>query len=179
MLVRFQLTYYSQLWQPHLMKDIECLERIQHRAAKFLLQDYSSDCKNRLSSLKLLPLMYWLELPNILYLIRCFRDPSDNFSILNFVSIVHLNTRSTARNQLRINFSKPSHSKHFHFNRIVRLWNSLSSLKLSLSFNTLKLHIKQLFWKHSTVHFNPHNLCPFQIVCPGSNCVNSNHLISL
>ena len=166
MLVRSQLTYCSQLWQPRLIMDIKCLERVQHRASKFLLEDYSSDYKTRLLSLKLFPLMYWLELQIILYLIRCFKDPPDNISIQNFVSFVHLNTRSTARNKLQINFNKTSHSQHFYFNRIARLWNSLPPLDLSLSFITLKLHLKQLFWKHFTVHFNHTNICSVHIVCP-------------
>lgn len=179
MLVRSQLTYCSQLWRPRLIKDIKCLERVQRRATKFVLQDYSSDYKTRLLSLKLLPLMYWFELQDILFLIRCFKDPSDNFFILNYVSFVNLNTRSTARKKLRINFNKTSLSQHFYFNRVARLWNSLPPLDLSLSFNTLKFHIKQLFWNHFTAHFNPNNLCSFHIVCPCPNCVNSNHSISL
>ena len=108
---------------------------------KFFLQDYSLDYKTSLSSLKLLPLMYWLELQDILYLIKCFNDLSDNFNILNilnFLSFAQLNTRSTARNKLRVSFNKTSHSHHFYFNRIVRLWNALPLLDLSLSFSALK-----------------------------------------
>ena len=154
MLVRSQLTYCSQLWRPRLIKDIKCLERVQRRATKFVLQDYPSDYKTRLLSLKLLPLMYWFELQDILFLIRFFKDPSDN-NILNYVSFVNLHTRSIARKKLRINFNKTSLSQHFYFNRVARLWNSLPPLDLSLSFNTLKFHIKQLFWNHFTAHFNP------------------------
>ena len=179
MLVRSQLTYCSQLWRHHLIKVNKWLKRVQHRATNFLLQDYSSDYKTRLLSLKLLHLMYWLELQDILYLFRCFKDPSDNFFIQNLVSIVHLNTRSTARNKLRIKLSKTSHSQHVYFNRVPRLWNSLPPLDLALSYNTLKHHLKQLFWKHFTVHFYPTNLCSFHIVCLCLNCVNSNHSVSL
>ena len=78
-LVRSQLTYCSQLWRPHLIKDIKSLKRVQCRATKFFLQGYSSDYRTRLLSLKLLPLMYWLELQHILYLIRWLKDPPDNF----------------------------------------------------------------------------------------------------
>ena len=41
-LVRSQLTYCSSLWRPHLLKDIEMLEKLQRRATKFILNDFSS-----------------------------------------------------------------------------------------------------------------------------------------
>ena len=122
--------------------------------------------------------MYWLELQDNLYLIRCFKDPSDKFFVQYFVSFVHLNARSTTRNKLLIKFSKTSHSQYSYFNRVPRLWNSLPPLELSLSFNTIKLHLKQLFWKHFIVHFNPTNLFSFHILCQCLNCVNSNHSVS-
>ena len=54
-LVRSHLCYGSQLWRPHLLKDVKNLERVQRRATKFILQDFSSDYKSRLISLGLLP----------------------------------------------------------------------------------------------------------------------------
>ena len=44
-LVRSQLTYCSVDWRPHLIKDSTTLEKIQHRATKYILSDFSSDCK--------------------------------------------------------------------------------------------------------------------------------------
>ena len=41
-LVRSKLVYSSQLWNPYLIKGIVMLERIQHHAIKFILNDYTS-----------------------------------------------------------------------------------------------------------------------------------------
>ena len=49
-LIRSKLIYSSQLWNPYLIKDIVKLERIQRRATKFFLNDYSSNYKSRLQS---------------------------------------------------------------------------------------------------------------------------------
>jgi len=50
-LIRSQLPYCSQLWNPHLIKDTVILERIQRQATKFILRDYNCDCKTRLLQL--------------------------------------------------------------------------------------------------------------------------------
>ena len=50
-LVKSHLLYCSVIWRPHLRKDIMLLERVQRRASKFLLNDYSSDYKSRLISI--------------------------------------------------------------------------------------------------------------------------------
>ena len=41
-LVRSKLVYNSQLWNPHLIKDIIILERVQHYLTKYILNDFSS-----------------------------------------------------------------------------------------------------------------------------------------
>ena len=53
-LVRSQLSYCSQIWRSHLVKDFVMLERIQRRATKFITMQ--SDYKQRLLTLKHLPL---------------------------------------------------------------------------------------------------------------------------
>ena len=47
-LVRSQLFYCTQVWRPHLMKDILNIERVQRRGTKYILNDYTSSYKTRL-----------------------------------------------------------------------------------------------------------------------------------
>ena len=65
-LVRSQLTYCSPVWRPQLLKHISFLEKVQRRSTKYILNDFESDYKSRLISLNLFPLMYWIELADIM-----------------------------------------------------------------------------------------------------------------
>jgi len=85
-LVRSHLTYCSQLWRPRLIKDIEILERIQRRVAKYIIGNNQMDYKSRLLSLYLLPLMHWLELQDIMFLVKCLQQPTANPEIASLVS---------------------------------------------------------------------------------------------
>jgi len=57
-LIRSQVMYCSQIWKSQLIKDIHTLERVQQRATKFILNNYTSSYKSRLQQLNLLPLMH-------------------------------------------------------------------------------------------------------------------------
>ena len=65
--VRANLLYYSPLWSPYLLKDIDSPERVQGQATKFIPTDYIFDYKTRLMQLGMLPLMciYELKLPTL------------------------------------------------------------------------------------------------------------------
>ena len=138
-LVHSRLIYCSQIWRPRLIKYIVCLEKVQRRATKYILNDYSTDYKTRLMSLHLLPLMYWLELQDLMFLIKCIKDPDDNCDISNHVKFMSSPTRASSLKHLQHNISRFSTTRHFYFNRIVPLWNSLvSEIVLSLSVLSIK-----------------------------------------
>ena len=80
-LIRSQLTYCSQIWQPFLRKDILFIEKIQRRATKYILNDYNSSYKSRLIQLKLLPLMYLFDFNDLIFFIKSYKSPSHHFDI--------------------------------------------------------------------------------------------------
>ena len=170
-LVRSQLSYCSQIWRPVLIKDIVSLERIQRKATKFILCGHSLDYKDLLLSLCLLPLMHWLEIQDLLFLVRCFKEPTDNFDITSYVSFSTASTRSSGSHKLHHKYSRTSTTRHFYFNRIVRLWNSFPPIDLSASFEAIKRYIYGIFWEHFVADFNPDFVCSFHYSCPCYACL--------
>ena len=126
-LVRSRLSYCSPVWRPQHARDVISLERVQRRATKYILNDYTSDYKSRLLSLHLLPLMYYFELCDLMFFIKNIKHPSECFNIKDYITFSNCacSTRSSAHYKLRHNQTATSSYRHFYFNRIVRLWNSL------------------------------------------------------
>ena len=148
-LVWSRLTYCSQLWRPHLLKDICILERVQRRATKYILNDYSSSYKSRLVKLDLLPLMYQYELSDLLFFIKSYKDPHPHFDIKNYVSMsTTSSTRSSSSGKLVHKLSTTNSNRHFYFCRLPRLWNSLPSIDLNLSYLTIKRQLTQILWNY-------------------------------
>ena len=77
-LVRPKLIYCSCVWHPHLIKDIVSLEKIQRRATKFILNDFSSDYKSKLLRLNLFSLMLLYEYYDIIFFFKCLKSPSSS-----------------------------------------------------------------------------------------------------
>ena len=169
-LVRSKLSYCSQLWRPHLLADISTIERVQRRASKFILHDYSSNYKDRLIKLNLLPLSYWLELQDILFLIKSIQQPSDNLNIFDYITFVTSPTRSGSSLKLKVNFCRSTTTRHFYFNRVVRLWNGLPHVNPLDPYTQLKHKLNVFFWNHFVLHFNPDHPCTYHFVCPCSSC---------
>ena len=136
--------YASLVWHPYLIKDIQLLERIQHRVTKYILNDYVSDYKTRVIQLNLLPLMITLELNDILFFLKSYQHTQDCFDIKTWFKFSSAHTRSGSCNKLSLSQHNPS----FHYpllNKFPRLWNALPPLDLSLSLNSFKYLIKTEF----------------------------------
>ena len=73
-LVRSKLGYASQVWAPQTVTNIATMEHVQRRATNFILSlPYRSDVlyKDRLQSIGILPICYWLEFLDLVYLYNC------------------------------------------------------------------------------------------------------------
>ena len=169
-LVRSHLTYCSQVWRPRYINDFTTLERVQRRATKYILNDFSTNYRQRLISLELLPLMYFLELLDILFFIKCLKFPDPSFPVLNFVSFSNTKTRSSSFSKLIHNPCSSRLSQHSYFSRIARLWNTLPPIDTSVPFSTIKFQLKSFFWSHFLANFNSSLPCSFHVVCPCSKC---------
>ena len=89
--VRSQLLYCSPVWRPYLVKDFKSLERIQRRATKFILNNYTSDYKHRLvTHHNIFPLSVIYELNDILLFIRSLKDPSSGIHMTDFFLLLTL-----------------------------------------------------------------------------------------
>ena len=174
-LVRSRLTYCSQVWRPFLLKDIKAMEKVQRRATKYILNDYHSDYKSRLSTLRLLLLMCILEINDIMFFIQSIKNPSTSFNIRNYLSFSSSNTRSSTHHKLHHSLSSTNYLRHFYLNRIRRLWNSLPPIDLSSSPHAIKATITKYLWSHFELNFNPTNPCSFHFQCPCTNCISSLH----
>ena len=149
------------------MKDITQLERVQCTATYYVVQDRNQDYKSRLIALQLLPLMYWFELLNIMFLVKCIKQPDESFNIFDLVPFSTSNTCcGSSGNKLQFGFHGTINHRNLYFNRIVRLWNSLPHIDLGLSIDSIKTTVYKHLWFHFTTHLNVEIVCSYHSVCP-------------
>ena len=85
---------------------------------------------------------------DILFFIKSLKSPTPAFNIHDYVTFNISTTRSGSFNKLIHNFASTNHTRHFYFNRITRLWNSLPVIDLNLSTSTIKSKLYHYFWTH-------------------------------
>ena len=81
--------------------------------------------------------MMQLELNDIIFFVKSFKFPSDNFDIMNYFTFPSGTTRSSSTFKLFQQPSKLGISSHFYFRRFPRLWNSLPIIDLDSSFASI------------------------------------------
>ena len=115
-LVRSHLAYASQVWAPQYVDLIKRTERVQRRASKYIL-DLPFVCNinhnQRLSILKLLPLCYWHEFLDVLFLFK------SHYDIVNLSSDILPNPQYSSQHTRSAN----PNGLQFHCVNLVKLIN--------------------------------------------------------
>ncbi len=173
-LVKSQVSYCCQLWRSQLIKHIKSLERIQRKATKFILSYYSNDYKSRLLELSTLPLMYWLEIQDIMLLIKTHLMQMTYTSTLSLLTtgqeqmVSNLSTISRGWQLRETSFSSVSFGSGMRSQRGV--------LDLESSVSTNKTHLTEYLWEHFSDNLDPNNLCTFHFLCPCYKCIINTHV---
>ena len=114
----------------------------------YILNDYTSDYKSRLLKLHILPLMYTLDLNDIMFFIKNLKTRHDGFDIKSYISFVTGNTRLATSNKLQHNRSTDMMANNFYFNRLPRLRNALPIIDINLHPDNIKQKLLHYFWNH-------------------------------
>ena len=115
--------------------------------------------------------MRWFELQDIMFIVKCMQQQSDD--IRELVSFTSSKTRAgCSGHSLQIKFARNNYSRHFYFIRIVKVWNKLPSnlINLDSSLGTIKKKTSDFLVSDFLENFDRNNLCSFHMVCPCSKC---------
>ena len=124
-LVRSHLEYAVSVWNPHLKRDIERIEKVQRCASKCINGMQSKSYQDRLRILGIDSLQKRSCVFNLVELLKII----DNLSPLNFddffFSFVEHNSTRGHQYKLAKKYSQLDCHKYFFANRIVNVWNEL------------------------------------------------------
>jgi len=100
-----------------------------------------------------------------MFLVKSLKTLTDFFNIYHYVHFASNATRSGTSLKLVHNKPLSSTHQHFFFTRIVRLWNYLPDIDLSLHTNQINKQLKSFLWNYFINKFNPDLLCAHHVIC--------------
>ena len=164
--VKSLFQYCLVIWKHYLITDIKLLESIQRRATKYILNNYTSDYKDCLLELNILPLAMQFELNDVLFYFKAIKSPYLSFDIIQYLITSEVNTRS-GRTKLQV-YTASSSFKHSFFNRFPL--NALPIIDSSLSMITIKNKLRSYLFSHFMNNFESNNICTFHFLYPCHKC---------
>ena len=176
-LVRSVLDYASIIWHPN-KNDLVHIESLQRRATKYILNDYTSDYKTRLSELKLLPLCYHKEICDLSFFYKSLNGfiDFDLKSIFNFYQSTEPSTRMGSKGiMLMLGHARTERHHSFYANRMPHMWNALSqdTRQVTCKNKFVKPFRSKLFSCYSdrtALLFDVNNSCTWVTFCRCARC---------
>ena len=93
-----------------------------------------------------------------------------SYDIKDFISFNTSSTRSGSHLKLCHPRALSTNHHHFYFNRIVRLWNHMPVIDISLPSHVIKQNLTKYLWNHFTANFNSDQSWIYHYLCPCYQC---------
>ena len=146
-LLRSQLEYGSSIWDPGLTKDINLLEGVQRRAARWVQSDYrtTSSVTNMLKELGMSSLQNRRKQQRLVLMFKIMNNlvgvPPDDLDLAQADG----RTRSNHKFKLRCHRPTTKNSRHSYVNTTIPEWNSLpASIAEADSLSEFKSQLSRL-----------------------------------
>ena len=137
-LVRSTIEYCSSVWDPYLKKDIQELEKVQRRGARFVLNDYHP----RSSVSSLLKELGWdsLELRRKKGRIQMFAKILSKTIAIDSTLLEQADSRTRSNHRLKFKniYARTNSYKNSFFPRTVPTWNGLSESEVEAALQSAK-----------------------------------------
>ena len=171
--MKSQLSNATHAWSLNKIALKTQIERLQRKATRWILKQRVGVMlyRDRLLTLKLLPLTFDRELKDLVFFYKCLNGLTD-LNVSNFVSFVsHGRTRLSNSYNLKTPVCKTSTFQASYFNRIAKLGNYICKFSPPTSFSTtasfcnfITEHMFQLLLNHFDIYYP----CIWSIVrsCP-------------
>ena len=154
-LVRPHLEYCIQFWSPYYQKDVDKLERVQRRLTKMIPRLRNMPYEERLKNLNLFSLSKRRMRGDLIEVFKIFKG-FDNIDAENYFTLDQSNTRR--RHDFKVIGKRFTsiEAKHFFFNRVVNIWNSLPSIVVeSNTIVTFKNRLDKYLESNDEIRYYP------------------------
>ena len=100
------------------------------------------------------------------FIVKSYKKPLPHFDISNLITFSTQSTRSASFVKLVHLKSQTSDAHRFYFPRLVRLWNSLPFIDITLPEHMIKTKLTDYFWANFIANLNSNLPCSFHLLCP-------------
>ena len=148
-LVRCYFDYAHTVWQPHKLRDIDKLEKVQKRATKLIPQVRNLSYPDRLKTLNLPTLHYRSIRGCLIEIFKLAHDHYDQKCKKKLLSIK--NPGPLRRHPLTLEHNRyyNKQRKNFFYNKIINIWNKLPDFIVEAeNIPLFKARLDKLFITH-------------------------------
>lgn len=164
-LVRSHLDYASQVWSPHLKKEILKVESVQRSMTRFIVNNELS-YTDRCIVLEILPLSYRREISDLVFIFKYLCN-SVNINLEHIIKFDMSTNRSHPGLTAIIETHHPRTETFISsfFNRVCRLWNKLPVHIRSCKSTAIFKEKLFLYYRNELNHFSVFNTCSLTTIC--------------